>query len=50
MSGNARAFVVARNPDSDGKLPYLLLFPLEDGLVLNAQEAWPATARVYCEV
>ena len=48
MSDNARAFFVARNPDSDSKLPYLLLLPLEDGLVLKAREAWPATARVYC--
>ncbi len=48
MSDNARAFVVARNPGSDSKLPYLLLLPLEDGLVLKAREAWPTTARVYC--
>ncbi len=48
MTDNARAFLVARNPDSDSKLPYLLLLPLEDGLVLKAREAWPATARVYC--
>jgi hypothetical protein len=48
MTDNARAFLVARNPDTDSKLPYLLLLPLEDGLVLKAREAWPATARVYC--
>jgi hypothetical protein len=41
-------FLVARNPDADSKLPYLLRLPLEDGLVLKAREAWPATARVYC--
>jgi hypothetical protein len=44
----SRAFLVARNPDADSRLPYLLLLPLEDGLVLKAREAWPATARVYC--
>ncbi len=48
MTNSARAFLVARNPEADSKLPYLLLLPLEDGLVLKAREAWPATARVYC--
>jgi ERCC4 domain len=48
MSESNRAFVVARNPDADSKLPYLLLLPLADGLVMKAREAWPATARVYC--
>ena len=48
MTDSARAFLVGRNPEADSKLPYLLLLPLEDGLVLKAREAWPATARVYC--
>ncbi len=48
MTDSARAFLVARNPEADSKLPYLLRLPLEDGLVLKAREAWPATARVYC--
>jgi hypothetical protein len=41
-------FVVARNPQGDSRLPYLLRLPLPDGLVLKARECWPATARVYC--
>jgi ERCC4 domain-containing protein len=48
MIGESRAFRVARNPDTDTKLPYLLLLPLEDALVLKARESWPVTARVYC--
>jgi hypothetical protein len=48
MSDRSRAFLVARNPDADSKLPYLLLLPLEDGIVLKARESWPTTARVYC--
>jgi hypothetical protein len=48
MSDSRRAFLVARNPDADSKLPYLLLLPLEDGIVLKARESWPTTARVYC--
>jgi hypothetical protein len=42
-------FVVARNPDPDSSLSYLLRLPLDDGpLELKARERWPATARVYC--
>jgi hypothetical protein len=48
MSDHTRVFLVARNPDADSKLPYLLLLPLEEGIMLKAREAWPATARVYC--
>jgi hypothetical protein len=46
--GRASVFVVARNPQDDSKLPYLLRLPIEDGLVLKAREPWPTTARVYC--
>ncbi len=48
MSDESRAFLVARNPDADSKLPYLLLLPLGEGIVLKARDSWPATARVYC--
>src|SRR5205809_7530749 len=48
MTAGSRAFLVARNPDADSKLPYLLRLPLEHGIVLKARESWPATARVYC--
>jgi hypothetical protein len=41
------SFVVARNPDPESTLPYLLRLPLE-GIELKARERWPATARVYC--
>jgi hypothetical protein len=41
-------FLVARNPQPDTKLPFLLKLPLEGGLVLKAREVWPRTARVYC--
>jgi hypothetical protein len=42
------SFVIARNPQDDSKLPYLLLLPIEDGLVLKARDTWPRAARVYC--
>jgi len=47
MSG--REFVVARNPDPDSTLPYLILLPVgEGGVVLKARDIWPRTAKVYC--
>lgn len=45
----ATTFVIARNPDRDSKLPYLLRLPLPNGpLVLKAADTWPRTAKVYC--
>ena len=41
-------FLVARNPDADSSLPYLLRLPIGGGLVLKARDTWPRTARVYC--
>jgi len=43
-----RVFLVARNPQPDTKLPYLVKLPLEGGLVLKAGDTWPKTSRVYC--
>ena len=48
--GRTPVFVVARNPQDDSKLPFLLRLPLDGGLVLKAREPWPTTARVYCHV
>ena len=42
-------FVVARNPDEDSTLPYLIRLPLtEAGVVLKVRDTWPRTAKVYC--
>ena len=46
--GFERRFVVARNPDSESSLPYLLQVPVGGGLVLKAAEPWPLSSRVYC--
>ena len=50
MSSRLKAglFVVARNPQEDSRLPYVVLLPLEGGIALKARDRWPATARVYC--
>jgi hypothetical protein len=39
MTDSSRVFVVARNPDPESKLPYLVLLPLGGGLVLKARES-----------
>jgi hypothetical protein len=42
-------FRIARNPDPDSTLPYVLWVPLSPApLVLKAKETWPRTAKVYC--
>jgi hypothetical protein len=44
-----RSFRVARNPDDDSTLPFLIEVPLANRpLYLKAKEAWPRTAKVYC--
>jgi hypothetical protein len=48
MADADASFVVARNPEPDSSLPYLLRLPIEGGILLKARERWPATARVYC--
>lgn len=44
----SQRFLVARNPDPDSRLPYLVRLPLGDGLVLKVRDTWPRTARVFC--
>jgi len=41
-------FRVARNPDPESRLPYLIRLPIEGGLVLKARETWPRANRVFC--
>jgi hypothetical protein len=45
----AKTFVVARNPEPESTLPFLLLLPLTGGpLVLKSRETWPRTSKIYC--
>jgi hypothetical protein len=48
MERMARRFLVARNPDAESQLPYLLFLPIGQGLALKARDSWPRTSRVYC--
>ncbi len=42
-------FVIARNPDPDSTLPYLLWVPLApNGVALKAKDTWPRTNKIYC--
>jgi hypothetical protein len=40
--------VVARNPDPDSRLPYLVRVPVAGGLVFRARDTWPGATAVYC--
>jgi len=42
------AFIVARNPEADSSLPFLVYLPFEGGTWLKARETWPRSSRVYC--
>src|SRR4051812_18970457 len=40
--------LIARNPDPESTLPYLLRLPIGDGLVFRTKDTWPRTAALYC--
>ena len=41
--------MVARNPDPDSSLPYLIRLPFGPaGVVLKAGDSWPRTSKVFC--
>lgn len=40
--------IVARNPDPESSLPYLLRLPLGDGVVFRTKGTWPRTGALYC--
>ncbi len=44
----ADRLLIARNPDPDSSLPYLVRIPLGRGIVLRARDTWPRTAKIYC--
>ncbi len=40
--------VIARNPDPDSRLPYLMRLPLAEGLVFRTSDTWPRTKALFC--
>lgn len=42
-------FVIAKNPDPNSSLPYLVRLPMGSRpVVLKVKDTWPRTAKVYC--
>ena len=42
-------FVIARNPELESSLPFLVRLPLRSGaIVLKVRDTWPRTAKIYC--
>ncbi len=40
-------FIIARNPDGNSTLPYLVRLPVgANGVVLKVRDTWPRTAKV----
>jgi len=40
--------LIARNPDPDSRLPYLLRLPLAGGMVFRTSGTWPRANALYC--
>jgi len=40
--------LIARNPDPESTLPYLLRLPIGAGLVFRTKGTWPRTSALYC--
>jgi hypothetical protein len=40
--------LIARNPDPDSRLPYLMWLPLAEPMVLRTAGTWPRTKALYC--
>lgn len=40
--------LIAKNPDPDSSLPYLLRIPLASAPLLRVRDVWPRTNAVYC--
>ncbi|MGH9128289.1 MAG: ERCC4 domain-containing protein [Acidimicrobiales bacterium] len=45
---DAGELLIARNPDAESSLPYLLRVPLGPGLVLRTSGTWPRTNALFC--
>jgi hypothetical protein len=40
--------LIARNPETESTLPYLMLVPISGGLVFRTKGTWPRTSALYC--
>lgn len=39
---------IARNPDPASKLGYLMMIPIDGGIVVKTSDTWPRTKALYC--
>ncbi len=47
MTG-AEELLIARNPDPESSLAYLMYLPVGEGMVLRTSGTWPRTKALYC--
>ena len=40
--------LIAANPDTESRLPYLIRVPIGGGLVFATSDVWPRTKALYC--
>ena len=45
---NGVNLLIARNPDPDSTLPYLVRVPVSGGMVFRTKGTWPRTTALYC--
>ena len=43
-----QTLLIARNPEADSSLPYIVRIPLGEGIVLRVKDTWPRTSKIYC--
>ncbi len=43
-----RYLAIARNPDPASALGYLVMIPIEGGIVVKTSDTWPRTKALYC--
>ena len=48
MSVSVVDLLIARNPETESTLPYLMLVPVAGGLVFRTKGTWPRTSALYC--
>lgn len=44
----AAEMLIARNPDPQSRLQYLLRIPIDQGLVFRTSDVWPRTKALFC--
>jgi hypothetical protein len=43
-----RYLAIARNPDNSSALGYLMMIPIDGGMVVKTSDTWPRTKALYC--